>query len=197
MTLTELLVVVAIVVILASIFLPMVRRNLRGQKVREATRQLNVFVTGAQARAIELGRPAGIWIERAAHEPTDPPERWYAAYTLYPAEQPDPYRGDIFDARVVIRKTTPANDPQWFAYYTDPAPPPGVVPLSPCCSSVWPALQASMAQNTLDPEFRMTPVVRPGDMIRFSGAGEFYLITAVDQQRFTFIAPPIVDLPTV
>ena len=174
LTLTELLVVVAIVVILAAILLPMIRPALSGQKVREASRQLSVFLTAAQARAVSTGKPAGVWIERAAHEPTgtaDGDPRWYTSYRLYPAEQPAPYRGDMFDSRVVIRPAGTVGE-VWGAFYAEPP----AMPI-PCCSSVWPALQNGQ------------PIIRPGDLIRFEGRGKYYLITDIDDQKITFRAP--------
>lgn len=176
LTLTELLVVVSLVVLLAAILLPLVQPVLRGQRVREATRQLNVYLTGAQARAVELGRPAGIWIERAGHEPNEPlPARWYTAYRVYPAEQPEPYRGDVYDARVFIQNGGTIDT--WNAFYLNPyLPPQGQIE---CCSDVWPSLASG------------TPIVNPGDLIRFNSSGAYYLITQVTQVGFTFRAPPL------
>ena len=74
LTLTELLVVVSIMVIVAGALVPMVQPLLKGRNPREAARQLNVMIAGAQARAMATGRSVGIWLERAAHEPNDPPE---------------------------------------------------------------------------------------------------------------------------
>ena len=63
MTLVELLMVVVILALLMVVAVPMVRPAFRDRKVREAARQINAFFT-AQARAAEMGRPVGVWIER-------------------------------------------------------------------------------------------------------------------------------------
>ena len=64
MTLVELLVVVTIAVVLVAAAVPMMKPALQSSRVREVSRQLNVFLQVARARAIETGRTAGIWIER-------------------------------------------------------------------------------------------------------------------------------------
>ncbi|MCP4194085.1 MAG: prepilin-type N-terminal cleavage/methylation domain-containing protein [Planctomycetaceae bacterium] len=123
LTLTELLVVVSIMVIVAGALVPMVQPLLKGRNPREAARQLNVMMAGAQARAMATGRSAGIWLERAAHEPNDPPELWYSVYKVYLAEEPVPYSGDFDDSRVAI---TQANSGVWQANF---------LPDISCCQS--------------------------------------------------------------
>ena len=47
-------------------------------------------------RAIETGRPAGIWLERMTGEPG-------AAITLFEAEVPPPYAGPVAEATVAMK----------------------------------------------------------------------------------------------
>lgn len=109
-TLIELLIVVAIMVVLAAFLLPAVRPALEERKVREAARMVNVFFTGAQARAIERGRPVGVWLER---NPTSPDE----CIQVFLAEAPPPYSGDTISARMYID----ADVNGYFAYPIDQA----------------------------------------------------------------------------
>lgn len=155
-TLTELLVVVSIVVLLAGALVPVVQPVLRGQKVREASRQVSVFLSGAQARAVELGRPVGVWIERAAHD-GNTPNLYYTSHRIYLAEQPPPYTGDVMDARVVI-EYVPTQPNIGIATYLNPATG------SHCCSTLAASVQ------------RGYPLVSPGDLIQFNGRGPLFSV---------------------
>jgi len=94
-TLIELLVVIAIIVILAAAMLPLMQPALRGRDTREAARQFNTFLMGAQARAAQRGRPVGVWLERN-------PASTAGSFRMYVAEVPPPYAGETFSARVTI-----------------------------------------------------------------------------------------------
>jgi hypothetical protein len=179
LTLTELLVVISIVVLVVSALLPLVQSVTRGQRVREATRQVNVLLTGAQARAIELGRPVGVWLERAGHEPTDPLNLWYTCHRVYQAEQPEPYTGDIFDARVVLR---PTGGPNWSAFFSYPEDP----MLQPhCCATLTGARKAGV------------PLVSMGDLIRFENRGPLFVITGIDESKINFRVDTVEQLASV
>jgi type II secretory pathway pseudopilin PulG len=91
----ELLVVVAIAVLLLGVAVPMMKMPLQENRIREASRQINVFAAQAQARAREIRRPVAIWIERAAAATN-------VANNLYLAETPPPYAGDLFGAKAVV-----------------------------------------------------------------------------------------------
>ncbi len=93
MTLAELLVVIMIMVLLLGIGVPMMKLPLQENRMREASRQLNVFFAQAQARAREIQRPVAVWIERAGSAGN------YAT-ELYLAETPPPYGGDLLDAKL-------------------------------------------------------------------------------------------------
>lgn len=94
-TLVELLIVVAIMVVIAAFLIPAVRPALQDRKIRESARLVNVFFAGAQARAIERGRPVGVWLER---NPTSPDE----CVQLFMAEAPLPYSGDLMGAQAFV-----------------------------------------------------------------------------------------------
>lgn len=96
MTLVELMVVVTIAVMLVAVSVPMMKPAMEDAKHREASRQMNVFLTSAKARAIQTGRPAGIWIERDASGGN-------AALNVYMAETPAPYAGDFTSAVAELR----------------------------------------------------------------------------------------------
>ena len=160
LTLTELLIVISIIVLVTGVMVPLVQPLLKGQDTREAARITNVFFASAQARATQLGRPVGVWLERAAHEPDAPnPGEWYAAYKMYLAEQPEPYAGDTFDARVFFLQdlmSAGGSRPPQYTVVADPG----------TCDS---------ALN----------LVQPGDFIQFNFRGERFLITSVSMAGVT------------
>lgn len=166
LTLTELLVVVSIIVIVAGALVPLVQPVLKGRNTREAARQLSVMITGAQARAVASGRPVGIWLERAASEPTDAPDRWYAVYKVSYAEEPVPYSGDFYDSRIAVNQN--AADPTvWEAFF---------LPDISCCQSA-------------------ITLVRPGDSIRLNQRGPRYPVIGMDQFKISFRVPPTTPAP--
>jgi prepilin-type N-terminal cleavage/methylation domain-containing protein len=91
MTLVELLVVVTILVILIAVAVPVMRPQLKDRRLREASRMLNTFISIAKARAMETGRPHGIWIARDVNNTN-------ASYQVFLAETPTPYAGDTLSA---------------------------------------------------------------------------------------------------
>ena len=64
MTLIELLVVIIILTTIVAAAIPIMSPANDDRRLREATRGLNTFITGAQARAIALSRPFGIALKR-------------------------------------------------------------------------------------------------------------------------------------
>lgn len=92
LTLIELLVVVTIMVLLVATSVPLMKPALQSGKLREASRQLSVFIQVARTRALESGRAAGIWIERDTAGSNE-------AYQVFLAESPLPYQGDFIGAR--------------------------------------------------------------------------------------------------
>ena len=139
-----------------------------------------MFISGAQARAVEQGRPVGIWLERAAHEPNQPINLWYTCYRMYVAEQPEPYTGDLFDSRVVIEQN-PAFPTRWLAYFKDPDP---AAPQSfPCCDNLVASRQVSTRMINAGQEPTIAPLASVGDLIRFEERGPHYMISAIDNEK--------------
>jgi len=120
MTLVEIMVVIAIIGLLAAVMVPTVKYQYRNRSVKEGERQLNAFIGAAQARAQQLGRPVGVWVERFNKDIPVPSLPVGANYSvqIYQAEVPRPYTGDLQDSRVTI-KITPQhwviNFPSWSA----------------------------------------------------------------------------------
>lgn len=94
-TLVELLIVITIIGILAGTTLSQMRPGIEARRMREAARIVSTMLYQARARAIESGRPAGIWLERDQSEPK-------ACRIVMFAESPGYYSGDSDDARAEI-----------------------------------------------------------------------------------------------
>ncbi len=60
LTLIELLVVVSIMLIVTVIAVPAMKPAMENRKIREAAREVNVYLGSARNHAIELGRPVGV-----------------------------------------------------------------------------------------------------------------------------------------
>ena len=104
MTLVEIMVVIAIIGLLAVVMVPTVKYQYRNRSVKEGERQLNAFIGAAQARAQQLGRPVGVWVERFNKDIPVPSLPVGANYSvqIYQAEVPRPYTGDLQNSRVTI-----------------------------------------------------------------------------------------------
>jgi hypothetical protein len=64
---------------------------LTGRQVREGARMVNVFINSARNRAVQLGRPAGVWLDRFNGNNE-------ACMSLAFAAVPPPYSGDYTDS---------------------------------------------------------------------------------------------------
>ena len=156
MTMIELLVVIAVIMVLTAVMIPTIRYQNRNRALHEAERQLTAYIGSAQARAQQMGRPVGIWIERFRNEAMPPiagaaitlnsalPADANYAVTVYIAEVPLPYSGDVRDARVQLT----ANASGWVVNF----------PLT------------SVLRNPLN------PLIRPGDhfQIQLDHRGPFF-----------------------
>jgi prepilin-type N-terminal cleavage/methylation domain-containing protein len=87
MTLVELLAVVAIMVILMSLAIQIMRPGLKDRKLREASRQVNTFFALAKAKAAETGRPHGVAILNTGNA---------ASFQLFLAEMPTIFAGGSY-----------------------------------------------------------------------------------------------------
>jgi len=103
MTMIELLIVVAVMVILMAISLPMMKTGIEGRKLRETARQVNTTVELAKSLAAETGRYAGIILDTEAL-PEDTTKLF--ARRIFMAETPPPYAGDVVGAVASIDTST-------------------------------------------------------------------------------------------
>ncbi|MEX2310526.1 MAG: prepilin-type N-terminal cleavage/methylation domain-containing protein [Pirellulales bacterium] len=95
MTLIELLVVIVILTTIVAAAIPILSPANDDRRLREATRGLNTFITGAQTRAIALKRPFGIALKRLSQDTGNTDDNGVCLEMFY-VEQPAPYAG--FDA---------------------------------------------------------------------------------------------------
>lgn len=164
-SLIELMVVILILLSVTALSIPLVTPAMSGRQVREAARMVSTFINAARNRAIETGRPAGVWIERL-------PGLREAATTLYYAEVPPVYAGDFLDSSVEL-------------FFVNGVPVSGNGPMNgnifnvgstdPTCKDYWNIVvprgrtvfnaDAWASPNPLD-----QTVVREGDLIQIEGS---------------------------
>jgi Tfp pilus assembly protein FimT len=87
-TLIELLVVVSIMLMVTVIAVPAMKPALENRKIREAAREVNVYLGSAHNHAVELGRPVGVFFTRDSSTQGNP------CATLQQIDIPAPYAGD-------------------------------------------------------------------------------------------------------
>lgn len=92
MTLIELLVVIVLLTTLVTTAIPIISPGGEERKIREASRGINAYVQGAQARAIQTGRPFGVAFRRLSAD-TDRPEDNAVCAQLRYVEVPPAYSG--------------------------------------------------------------------------------------------------------
>jgi prepilin-type N-terminal cleavage/methylation domain-containing protein len=102
-TLVELMLVILIMLTVTVITVAMVSPAMRGRRLREAARQVNVFLNAARNRAIQTGQPWGVIIERQPGFPS-------ASVLLHLCRTPPIYAGDSQNA--ALRLHTLGVDPQ-------------------------------------------------------------------------------------
>jgi type II secretory pathway pseudopilin PulG len=163
-SLLELLVVVFILLTVTAISLPLVVPAMSGRQVREGARMLNTFINAARSRAIETGRPAGVWIERL-------PGLREAAANIYYAEIPPVYSGDYLDSSAelfVVNGTPTASGVTGCHTFTWGS-------VDPSCKDYW-NIVVPRSRTTFNndiwasPDPREQQVVREGDLIQFEGS---------------------------
>ena len=126
LTLVELLVVITILTTLVAAAIPLMAPGTGQRRLREGARQLNTMITGARARAIALGRPVGIWLEKVSADqlrsnpslaPSDVVENRGAVANVYFCEEPEPFRGFAPDSAVILRQLSGGGI--WVAKFID------------------------------------------------------------------------------
>ena len=93
-TLLELLIVMAIMVMVTAAAIPIMIPAVQNRRMREASRLVSSYISGARSRAIETGRPVGVMVERLNGQPY--------AMTLSYVEVPPPYAGDTTGANCTV-----------------------------------------------------------------------------------------------
>jgi Tfp pilus assembly protein FimT len=163
-TLLELLTVIVVLLMITTATVPVVAPHVQGRRIREAARMISTFVNAGRSRAIETGRPAGVWIERMPNVPE-------ASNMLFFAEIPQVYAGDFLDSRaelcVVGRQTGTSTWPNTSdqEFYNI------VIPRNRNSynADIWsiPPSSASVGTHQL---------VRELDLIKFEGFDRFYTL---------------------
>jgi prepilin-type N-terminal cleavage/methylation domain-containing protein len=93
-TLLELLIVLTIMLMITAATLPVMLPALQNRRMREGSRLVSTFISGARSRAIEANRPVGVVFERLNGLPM-------AAQLSY-VEIPPPYSGDALNAALML-----------------------------------------------------------------------------------------------
>lgn len=117
LTLVELLIVMVILSLLVSSAIPVISPPGDERRIREASRGVNTYISGAQARAIETARPVGIALKKLSQE-TGSIEDNGVCLELYYVEQPVPYVGLSENSRVQLRQPPNVNALQQVQFIT-------------------------------------------------------------------------------
>lgn len=95
LTLIELLVVVFILMLITTIAIPVMTPSNESRNLRETSRVVTAFLAGARTRAIQTGRPFGVWIEQEAGLTE-------SCTRLFYAEVHPPYAGDTTNSVATV-----------------------------------------------------------------------------------------------
>jgi type II secretory pathway pseudopilin PulG len=163
-TLLELLAVVLILLMITAMTIPVVAPAVSGRRIREGARMVSTFINAARNRAIETGRPAGVWLERSAGlaEVCD---------NLYMADVPPVYAGDFLDSTVEFKLVDETGAP-WNS--TD----------IPGQQDFWNIIiprtrTMFMVDSWSAPDPSVQTLVREGDLIQFDGYDRKYPLKIV------------------
>lgn len=146
----ELLIVVAIIGLLAATVLPNVANTADSRRGREAARIVSSFVAKAQSRAV--GRREWSGFRMVATNTTSS----FAAVDLFLVDVPPAYRGDSFDATVIITDLGAGSRRN-----ASPEPPEGLAMLE-------------------------SSGVAPSDTVRFDGRGPLFELIEAKTSGFSF-----------
>ncbi|NLS93791.1 MAG: prepilin-type N-terminal cleavage/methylation domain-containing protein [Planctomycetaceae bacterium] len=107
-TLVELMVVVTIMLLLAAFAIPTIRPLTEGRRLREAVRAIDVLLTQAKIRALEIQRPVGVLFERVQQTDTAGATVYQddACNVLRLVEIPPPYAGEFSNSRVRVQNVS-------------------------------------------------------------------------------------------
>jgi type II secretory pathway pseudopilin PulG len=188
LTLVELLVVVVILTTIVAAAIPILAPTNDERRLREATRALNTYITGAQSRAISLDRPYGIALKRLSQDtdtdgnPNNPHEDNGVSLEVFYVEQPLPYAGFDANSRARLALYAPPNL-NWYAGLPRPLV---------LIQFVTRGASVGMNQDSLpvgwDPDLFPQGMVRPGDVIEIQGSQYRLIYDPSDTQvqaRFT------------
>lgn len=98
-TLVEILVTVTIMLMLVAAAATMMHPDVEGRRIREATRQLNIYLSSARNRAMETGRPCGVILHNFGAPGF--------AMTLDQCEEPPDNGGEVENATIQVQLVTP------------------------------------------------------------------------------------------
>jgi hypothetical protein len=159
------LVVIIILTTIVAAAIPVLSPADDARRIREASRSLNTFLTGAQARAISLGRPFGVALKRLAQDndkdgnPLNPHEDAGVCLEVFYVEQQPPYSGFDANSRACV-----ALHPDFPGYCIIRFVTRGTVP-NDNLPPGWDADELPGVQNTQD----TGGVIRPGDVLEING----------------------------
>lgn len=167
-TLVELLVVILIVGILAGIALPVILPTLDTRRLREASRTVTSYLNGARDTAMRNGRPVGVMFERFSVTDDGGTTRQQPkmSIVLRQVEVPPPYAGDTIASRALIGGGQ-------------------IVGLG--------GVTLNMGVLTVTgPDYGVTRLVKPGDLIRFNYQGAYFQIASgtADTIDNRYLKPP-------
>jgi prepilin-type N-terminal cleavage/methylation domain-containing protein len=169
-TLVELMVVITIMVIVMGLAATMMRPDIEGRRVREAARMVNVYLSSARNRAIEIGRPCGVVLHRLVN-PNGTPSPVAAAMSMDQVESPPPFAGQNLGAAVeVIDVTFLANGDYYWPVNTNNPTGPGYTVLK---------VRVRCSPNDFYGSTNLS-LVHPGDLVQLGGQGPYYTIVSPD-----------------
>jgi prepilin-type N-terminal cleavage/methylation domain-containing protein len=185
LTLIELLIVIAVLVLLAAIALPSLRTTLKASRQAEAARIVRGVFQSARSRAIGLGKPVVVLVDRACSSRRDGGQvvssiDKSAAYRLLIMDGALPYTGDSEASVGILYHTDDTLAPYAF-------PPPMTltphylgandIPNAICFRPDECGLLVQSVRRVISGTGRAS--IRPGDTIRFAGSALPMTITQV------------------
>jgi prepilin-type N-terminal cleavage/methylation domain-containing protein len=114
-TLIEMLVVIFVILAISALTISVAVPPVEERRLREAARNVNAMLAGAQGRAIETRRPYGVMIVPDASDR-------FVSLTLHYAEVPPPYAGDSLNSTCQIARVQnpPGGFPAgWYVFVGD------------------------------------------------------------------------------